>query len=85
MQQLINATGTYDFYSRMHAEQITLHGDPAIFINSQPQPDYVIEESLIKIAPPFISLAEKNFVVKVKVMNLGRAVPDSSVLEVKQQ
>lgn len=85
MQTLLNATGTYDFYSRMHAEQITLHGDPAIYINGQPKPDYVIEESLIKIAPPFISLVEKNFTVKVKAMNLGKSVPDSIVLEIKQQ
>jgi hypothetical protein len=85
MQHLLNSTGNYDFYSRMHAEQITLHGDPAIYINAQPKPDYVIEESLIKITPPFISLAEKNFDVKVKAVNLGRSIPDSCVLEIKQQ
>ncbi|HEY8896302.1 MAG TPA: C25 family cysteine peptidase [Niastella sp.] len=85
LQTLLNATGTYDFYSRMHAEQITLHGDPAIYINSQPKADYVIEESLIKISPPFISLVEKNFTVKVKAVNLGKAVRDSIVLEIKQQ
>jgi hypothetical protein len=85
LQTLLNATGTYDFYSRMHAEQMTLHGDPAVYINGQPKPDYVIEESLIKISPAFISLVEKNFTVKIKAVNLGKAVRDSIVLEVKQQ
>lgn len=85
MQTLLNATGTYDFYSRMHSEQITLHGDPAIYINGQPKPDYVIEESLIKISPAFISLVEKNFTVKLKAVNLGKSVSDSIVFEVKQQ
>lgn len=85
LEEMVRATGTYDFYSRMHAEQITLHGDPALKLNTQPKPDYVIEESLIKITPPFISLAEKSFEVKVKAMNLGRAVSDSIVFEVKQQ
>lgn len=85
MQQMMNATGTYDYYSRIHAEQMTLHGDPALLINAQKKPDYIIEESLIKINPPFISLAEKNYEVKVKVMNLGKSVPDSCVFEIKQQ
>lgn len=85
MQQLINATGSYDFYSRMHAEQMALHGDPAIFLNSQSKPDYVIEDPLIFINPAFISVAETKFTVKVKAMNLGRAPADSIVLEIKRQ
>ncbi|MBO9203293.1 MULTISPECIES: putative type IX secretion system sortase PorU2 [Niastella] len=82
---MLNGTGSYDFYSRMHVEQMTLHGDPAIKINAQQKPDYVIEESLIKINPVFISLAEKSYKLKVKVENLGKAVPDSITLEIKQQ
>jgi hypothetical protein len=82
---MMNATGNYDFYARMHAEVMTLNGDPALVINAQPKPDYVIDESLIKITPAFISLAEKNYEVKVKVMNLGKAVADSVLLEIKQQ
>jgi hypothetical protein len=85
LQQMMNATGNYDFYARMHAEVMTLNGDPALVINAQPKPDYVIDESLIKITPAFISLAEKNYEVKVKVMNLGKAVADSVLLEIKQQ
>ena len=85
LQQLVNSAGSYDYYARLHAEEMTLHGDPAIYINAQPKPDYVIEQSLIKINPPFISLAENNYELKVKAVNLGRAVPDSITLEIKQQ
>lgn len=85
MQQMMNATGTYDFYSRLHAEQMTLHGDPAILINAQKKPDYVIEQSLIVINPPFISLAEDSIKLKIKVVNLGKAPADSITLEIKQQ
>jgi len=85
LQQLVNAAGSVDFYARIHAEEMTLHGDPSIFINAQPKPDYVIESSLIKITPQFISVAEKSFQLKVKAVNLGRAVSDSIVLEIKQQ
>jgi hypothetical protein len=82
---MIKATGSYDYYSRLHAEEMTLHGDPALVINSQPKPDYVIEESLIRINPAFISLAEDSFDLKVKVVNLGMASPDSVTLEIKHQ
>ena len=36
---LINATGHFDYYARMHAEQMTLHGDPALRLNEQTKPD----------------------------------------------
>lgn len=85
LNALINATGPYDYYARMHAEEITLHGDPAIKLNAQPKPDYVIEEQLIKVEPTFISIMEGEFKLKVKIMNLGKAVSDSLRLEVKRQ
>lgn len=85
LQGLVNATGPFDYYSRMHTEEITLHGDPAIKLNVQPRPDYVIEEPLIKINPAFISIAEDSFQLKVKIVNIGMAIADSIRLEVKRQ
>lgn len=85
IRRMVTAAGPIDFYARLHGEQITLNGDPAITINAQPKPDYAIDASLIFVTPPFISLAERSFKVRVKVMNLGRAVTDSITLEVKQQ
>ncbi|OQP51223.1 C25 family cysteine peptidase [Niastella populi] len=85
LMQMIQATGTYDFYSRIHAEQMTLHGDPALMINAQPKPDYAIEDHLINLTPTFISLAENKFNLKVKVVNLGKAYNDSIRFEIKRQ
>jgi len=85
LQGLFNATGPFDYYARMHTEEITLHGDPALKLNVQPKPDYVIEESLIKINPNFISIAEDSFLLKVKVVNIGKAISDSVKLEVRRQ
>jgi CARDB. len=85
MQQMYMAAGSLDFYARMHAEQIALNGDPAIYISSQTQPDYVIEDQSLQINPVFVSLAENSFRLKMKVVNLGLAVRDSVTLEVKQQ
>lgn len=84
-QAMQNATGTGDFYTRMHAEQITLHGDPVLRINAQGKPDYVVEESQININPAFISIAESHFEVRARFVNLGKASNDSIVVQVKQQ
>ena len=84
LANMVSAAGPFDYYARFHAEEITLHGDPAILPNAQLKPDYVIEEPLIKVNPSFISIAENTFKLKVNMMNLGKAVNDSIVVEVKQ-
>lgn len=84
-QSMQNATGINDFYTRIHMEQITLHGDPVLRINAQAKPDYVVEESLIKINPAFISIAENHFEVRARIVNIGRATNDSMVVQIKQQ
>ncbi|MBO9633277.1 MAG: hypothetical protein J7578_09175, partial [Chitinophagaceae bacterium] len=73
------------FAGRTHAEQITLHGDPALRLHGSDKPDYVMEESGVFIAPSFISVAEGVFKVKVKMVNIGRALKDSIIVEVKRQ
>jgi hypothetical protein len=85
LQYMVNATGPYDFYARMHAEEITLHGDPALKMNVQPKPDYIMEPSLIKINPTFISVAEDVFTLKVRMVNVGKATGDSITVQIKRQ
>lgn len=85
LQGIINATGPFDYYARMHVEEITIHGDPALKLNVQPKPDYVIEEPLIKVDPSFISIAEDSFQLNVKVVNIGKAIGDSILLQIRRQ
>jgi Peptidase family C25 len=85
LQQMINATGPYDYYARLHAEEITLHGDPALKLNTQAKPDYIVEPSLIKVNPAFISVAEDNFILKVKIVNLGKSTRDSVRVVIERQ
>lgn len=85
LQGLFNATGPFDYYARMHTEEITLHGDPALKLNLQPKPDYVIEEQSIKLEPAFISVAEDSVELKVRVTNIGKAISDSLRIEIKRQ
>ncbi len=77
--------GLTDFYTRLHAEQQTLHGDPAIKINYNLQPDYSIEQPNIFINPTLVSVAESSFKVKAYYYNLGKAINDSITVQVKRQ
>ncbi len=83
--QVFNLTTQNDYYARFHCEQTAIHGDPAIKLDgSTNKPDYVIEEPLIKISPSFISVAETNFKVDAKFMNIGKAINRNIVVEVKR-
>ena len=73
-----------DYFTRINIEELNLNGDPSIKINSHAKPDYIIEDQLIKIDPAFISVAETKFNANIKWMNIGKAIKDSIVLEVKR-
>ena len=64
---------------------MTLHGDPAIKMNFQALPDYVIEEPQVVINPQFVSIAETTFTANIKLYNIGKAVNDSITVEIKRQ
>ena len=83
--QTFNLTTQLDYYARFQCEQTSLHGDPAIRINAAPKPDYVIEESLVKFSPSFVSIAEKKFKVTAQILNIGKAVDRDIVVEVKRR
>ncbi len=74
-----------DYYTRIHLEEINLHGDPALRINSFAKPDYVVEESMIKISPNIISVADNNFKVNVEMRNIGKGIRDSIRVSIKQR
>lgn len=85
LQNLNGANPNLDYYTRIHLEEIALHGDPAIRINTFTKPDYVIEEPLVKISPNIISVADNNFNVTVKMQNIGMAKGDSIWVSVKRK
>ncbi len=82
--QSYNITTQNDFYMRLQIEQTTLHGDPAIKLNSAVKPDYAIEAPLVKVSPTFITVAESSFKVDASFMNLGKAINKTIVVEVKR-
>ena len=85
LQNLGSNPNSLDFYTRIHLEEINLHGDPALKINSFAKPDYVIEDQLVKFTPTIISVADQTFKLDIKYMNIGRAIRDSIRVSVKQK
>ena len=85
IKQVYNLTTTDDYYARFHVEENTLHGDPAIRINAQPKPDYVIEDPFVRILPSFVSVSKSSFKLNAKFLNLGKAVNKNIVVQVKRQ
>jgi Peptidase family C25 len=71
--------------ARLHLEETNLQGDPAIKIINFAKPDFVIEDALVSISPGIVSVADGNFNVNIKMMNIGRAVNDSIRVTVKQK
>ncbi|HEY2720310.1 MAG TPA: C25 family cysteine peptidase, partial [Chitinophagaceae bacterium] len=84
VRQTFNVTSQNDFYARVHCEQISLNGDPALKYNTHSKPDYVIEDPLVKISPSIVSVAQSSFHLDAKMMNLGMAVDSNIVVEIKR-
>jgi hypothetical protein len=85
LEQLGANPQTLNDYQRLHLEQLTLHGDPALRLNYHAKPDYVIEEPQIKVSPNIISVADNSFDIKVSMYNIGMAIQDSIRVTVKRK
>jgi hypothetical protein len=81
----VNASYFDDFFARCNAEETILNGDPAIRLNQQAKPDYAITDTMVKVSPNFISVADLTFKVDISVMNLGKAINRPIVVETKRR
>jgi hypothetical protein len=84
IRRSFDVTTQFDYYARVHCEQISLNGDPALKYNTQQKPDYVIEDPLVKISPSFVSVDETSFKLDAQMLNMGKAVDSNIVIEVKR-
>ncbi len=64
------------------AAGMTLHGDPALILNSFDLPDYMIEQPTITFNPSVVTSNVDSFDLNILVTNLGKAVSDTILLEV---
>lgn len=85
LARLGNDPTNLDYYTRIHLEEINLHGDPALKINSFAKPDHVIEDQLVKFTPNIITVAMGSFNIDIKMRNIGKAIHDSIRVSVKHK
>ncbi|RYY39297.1 MAG: hypothetical protein EOO08_10645 [Chitinophagaceae bacterium] len=74
-----------DFYARATAEESNLNGDPMLRLNPHDKPDHAIEDQLVRVSPGFVSVADPNFHLTAQIINLGRAINQPVVVEVKRE
>jgi hypothetical protein len=85
IQDVLNNTNTTDFFARFHAEQYTLHGDPALKLNTYEYPDYAVQSNTVTITPQRITTAQDSFTVKAVLYNLGKKINDSVQVKITRQ
>jgi hypothetical protein len=66
------------------AEQNNLDGDPSVSLNQHAQPDYDIEPQNVIYSPRIITAALDSFKVSLVIANLGKAIRDSILVDVKR-
>ncbi|MEO6882573.1 MAG: C25 family cysteine peptidase [Bacteroidia bacterium] len=69
----IQGTGI-DPYISFTCSEMTLHGDPAIVVNSPALPDYAVSDSSLYFSPQNITTQIDSFQVHVVISNNGKAI-----------
>lgn len=64
--------------------EMTLHGDPAVILNSQAKPDYLINSSKLFYTPYVVSTEVDSFDLNIISTNIGRAISDTIVVEIER-
>lgn len=84
ISNLGGANPSLDFLTRINMEELNLNGDPALTVNPHSKPDYVIEDPDVVVNPAFISISQNSFALQAKAYNIGKAINDSIIFEVKR-
>lgn len=57
--------------------EMTLDGDPGLFVNEYPKPDYAIDQTSLFFTPSTVTASSDSFLVNLVITNLGKAVHDT--------
>lgn len=66
------------------SHQFTLHGDPAIKLNPNSGPDYVVDPGSVYFEPEVITAQMDSFTMNFSIVNLGFNFEDTITIEVEQ-
>ncbi|ANH80687.1 hypothetical protein A8C56_06570 [Niabella ginsenosidivorans] len=84
IKEVYRIKGENDFLQRAQCEEYLINGDPAIRLYQFARPDYAIEDASVNVNPAFISIAESKFTIAIKINNLGKAVNQKVIIELKR-
>lgn len=71
-------------FMQMLVQQNSLHGDPAVRLNTYDKPEYVVEAEQVRTIPAQVSLETDSFDISLQLFNLGRALDTSFTIEVQR-
>lgn len=77
----INGPNNLNHYNTTSLEYI-YQGDPALRPNFYNKPDYILETQNISFIPGVVNTSADSFDMRIKVVNLGKAIQDSILLTV---
>ncbi len=66
-----------NFHVKITSQMMTLHGDPAVKINSHQYPDYLTKVEDIFYSPANITTEVDSFIVNIAITNIGKALGGS--------
>lgn len=84
MKQTIRAVQSDDQFRKATVLESTLHGDPAVVLNSHRLPDYAVDQQSVYFNPAQVTTEIDSFAVNIVVKNLGRAINQPLQVEVKR-
>ncbi len=85
LRETIREIQSTNIYIRNVSLLNTLHGDPAVVLNSQPKPDYKVEPSDIFFSPKEVTSEIDSFSVHVISTNIGKAIKDSMFIDFERR
>ena len=82
MKRASRAVYDNDPYRKAVILETTLHGDPAVVLNSWPKPDYRITQSDVFFEPENITSDLDSFTINLRLSNIGKAISQPVIIEI---
>jgi len=85
VQRIIEEIQSPSIVQREICMEMTLHGDPALRLNSSYKPDYFINQKSVFYNPSDVTTAVDSFDLQLVISNKGRAVSDSMIVSIRRK
>ena len=86
MQQTIDIIQTPNDFNRDNVVlSMNLHGDPAIIINHDTMPDFIVEPTSVFFEPSTVTADVDSFDMNVILTNLGRGINDTITVYIRRE